>query len=103
MSEEQRKAFIEKVQNDTSPREKLKAASNTDTVVAITKAADFVISADLLNKTVLETDKSVLENAGGGSHFTCQFVTGKNRKEGISNYQSRLHSPSHRSRVMVAF
>ena len=37
MSEEQLKAFIEKVQSDTSLQEKLKAASNPDAAVSIAK------------------------------------------------------------------
>ena len=39
MSEEQLKAFIEKVQGDDSLQEKLKAAANPDAVVSIAKEA----------------------------------------------------------------
>ena len=38
MSEEQLKAFLEKVKADTSLQEKLKAAADNDAVVAIAKA-----------------------------------------------------------------
>ena len=46
MSEEQLKAFIEKVKADTSLHEQLKAAADTDAVLAIAKEAGFMISAD---------------------------------------------------------
>ena len=39
MSEEQLKAFLEKVKSDTTLQEKLKVASDADAVVAIAKAA----------------------------------------------------------------
>ena len=42
MSEEQLKAFLEKVKGDTSLQEKLKAASDADAVVAIAKEAGLV-------------------------------------------------------------
>ena len=48
MSEEQLKAFLEKAKGDTSLQEQLKAAGNADAVVAIAKAAGFVISAEEL-------------------------------------------------------
>ena len=41
MSEEQLKAFLEKVQGDTSLQEKLKAAGDANTVAAIAIQADF--------------------------------------------------------------
>ena len=46
MSEEQLKAFLEKVKGDTSLREKLKAAADADAVLAIAKEAGFMISAE---------------------------------------------------------
>ena len=46
MSEEQLKAFLEKVKSDTSLQEKLKAAADADAVTAIAKEAGFSISAD---------------------------------------------------------
>ena len=52
MSEEQLKAFLEKVKADTSLKEKLKAASDADGVVAIAKEAGFKISAEDLNEKV---------------------------------------------------
>ena len=44
MSEEQLKAFLEKVQGDTRLQEKLKAAADSDAVLAIAKEAGFEIS-----------------------------------------------------------
>ena len=46
MSEEQLKAFLEKVKGDTSLQEKLTASAGFDAVVAIAKEAGFMISAD---------------------------------------------------------
>ena len=76
MSKEQLKAFLEKVQGDTSLQEKLKAAADVDAVVTIAKAAGFVISADpveaqaaevLLSdeKLVLLSDEELKGVAGG--------------------------------------
>ena len=65
MSEEQLKAFLEKVKGDTSLKEKLKAASDADGVVAIAKEAGFSISADDLNNTQSEIEDAELEGAAG--------------------------------------
>ena len=46
MSEEQLKAFIAKLQADTSLQEKLKAAADGDAVVAIAQEAGFSIASD---------------------------------------------------------
>jgi len=46
MSEEQLKAFLEKVKLDTSLQEKLKSVTNADAVVEIAKAAGFAISVE---------------------------------------------------------
>jgi len=67
MSEEQLKAFIEKVQGDDSLQEKLKAAANPDVVVSIAKEAGFSISADDLNKAQQsEISEEELEAVAGG-------------------------------------
>ena len=77
MSEEQLKAFLEKVKGDTSLQEKLKAAGDADAVVAIAKAAGFVISADDLKKAQAEvqilSDEELEGVAGGygGSEELC--------------------------------
>ena len=67
MSEEQLKAFLEKVKADTSLQEKLKAASDADAVVAIAKEAGFSISADDLTKTQSELSEEELEGVAGGA------------------------------------
>ena len=66
MSEEQLKAFLEKVQGDTSLQEKLKAAGDADAVLAIAKEAGFMISADDLTKAQSEISEEELEGVAGG-------------------------------------
>ncbi len=66
MSEEQLKAFLEKVKGDTSLQEKLKAAIDNDAVSAIAKEAGFSISADDLKKAQSEVSDDELEAAAGG-------------------------------------
>ncbi|KZR85647.1 Nitrogen fixation protein of unknown function [Synechococcus sp. MIT S9509] len=67
MSEEQLKAFLEKVKADTSLQEKLKAAADTDAVVSIAKEAGFSISADDLKNAQSEISEEELESAAGGA------------------------------------
>ena len=67
MSEEQLKAFLEKVQSDTSLQEKLKAAANDDAVVAIAQEAGFVVTSDDINNAQSEIEDAELEEAAGGS------------------------------------
>ena len=69
MSEEQLKAFLEKVQSDTSLQEKLKAAANPDAVAAIAKEAGFIISADDLTKAQSELSDEELEGVAGGALY----------------------------------
>ena len=74
MSEEQLKAFLEKVQGDTSLQEKLKA-EDAD-VMAIAKAAGFSLSADDLKNAPSEISDAELESVAGGgqSGSPCQSV-----------------------------
>ena len=69
MSEEQLKAFLEKVKADTSLQEKLKAASDADAVVAIAKEAGFSISADDLKKAQSEISEEELEGVASGQNI----------------------------------
>ena len=69
MSEEQLKAFIEKVQGDDSLQEKLKAAANPDAVVSIAKEAGFSISADDLKNAHSEISDEELEGVANGSSY----------------------------------
>ena len=65
MSEEQLKAFLEKVKADTSLQEMFQAAADADAVVSIAKEAGFSISADDLKKAQ-ELSKEELEGVAGG-------------------------------------
>ena len=67
MSEEQLKAFLEKVKGDTSLQEKLKAAADADAVAAIAKEAGFSISVDDLTKAQSELSDQELESVAGGT------------------------------------
>ena len=72
MSEEQLKAFLEKVQDDTNLQEKLKVAASSDAVVVIAKDAGFEISAENL-KGVFgppEVSDGELEGVAGGTDLT---------------------------------
>ncbi|QNI54392.1 nif11-like leader peptide domain protein [Synechococcus sp. BIOS-E4-1] len=66
MSEEQLKAFLEKVKGDTSLQGKLKAAADSDAVIAIAKEAGFSISAGDLKKAQSELSEEELEGVSGG-------------------------------------
>ena len=67
MSEEQLKAFLEKVKGNSSLQEKLKGAADTNAVTAIAKEAGFSISADDLKNTQSdEISNEELEGAAGG-------------------------------------
>ena len=66
ISEEQLKAFLEKVKADTSLREKLKGAADADTVLAIAKEAGLMSSADDLKSAQSELSEEELEGVAGG-------------------------------------
>ena len=72
MSEEQLKTFLEKVQGDTNLQEKLKAASDSDAVLAIAKEAGFAISTEDLKGHPQDLSQSELESAAGA---TCDILT----------------------------
>ena len=65
MSEEQLKAFLEKVKGDISLQEKLKMAGDADAVVCIAKEAGFSISTDDI-KAQSEISEEELEGVAGG-------------------------------------
>ena len=73
MSEEQLKAFLEAVKADAGLQEKLKAAGDADAVVAIAKAAGFLISAEELQRAQAEISEEELEAVTGGTGF---FIPG---------------------------
>ena len=73
MSEEQLKAFLEKVKADTSLQEKLKAAPNPDAVTAIAKDAGLSISADDLKQAQSEISEEELESVAGTPLFVDNY------------------------------
>ena len=74
MSEEQLKAFLEKVKGDTSLQEKLNGAADADTVVEIAKEAGFSINAEdiqPMKSATVELSDEELESAAGGGGDAC--------------------------------
>ena len=75
MSEEQLRAFMEAVKADAGLQEQLKAAGDADAVVAIAKAAGFLISSEELKRAQAEVSEEELETVSGGtganSWITC--------------------------------
>ena len=72
MSEQQLKAFIAKVQTDTSLQEQLKAEGADP--VAIAKAAGFAISTEDLKANPQDLSQRDLESAAGGAN-SCDILT----------------------------
>ena len=72
MSEEQLKAFLEKVKADTSLQEKLNGDADADTVMEIAKEAGFTISAYDLKNAQSEIEDADLEEAAGGGGETAR-------------------------------
>ena len=66
MSEEQLKAFLEKVKADTTFKEKLNRAADADAVVEIAKEAGFSITAEDMQSSTVELSDEELEGAAGG-------------------------------------
>ena len=69
MSEEQLKAFLEKVKGDTTLQEKLNGAADADAVVEIAKDAGFSITAEdiqSMQSATVELSDEELEGASGG-------------------------------------
>ena len=78
MSEEQLKAFLEKVKADTNIQEKLKAAGSNEAAIDIAKEAGFAITAEdiqSMQSATVELSDEELEDAAGGTGCGC-FVTG---------------------------
>ena len=78
MSQEQVQAFLEKVKDDSSLQEKLKASADANAVAAIAKDAGFSISADDLTKAQSELSEEELEGVAGGG-YTWSIDWGCNR------------------------
>ena len=78
MSEEQLKAFLEKVEIDTELQDKLNGAADSDAVVEIAKEAGFSITAEetvswflSIQSATVELSDAELEGAAGGMGPTC--------------------------------
>ena len=78
MSEEQLKAFLEKVKGDTSLQEKLKSAGSNEAALEIAKEAGFSITEeDIQSMQSVEVSDDELEGAtGGGRDDTCKDSCG---------------------------
>lgn len=77
MSEEQFKAFWEAVKADADLQEKVNGAGDVaDTVVAIAKAAGFVITAEELARAQAEISEDELAGVAGGSINNLGVVLG---------------------------
>ena len=75
MSEEQLKAFLEKVKADTSLREKLKGAADADAALAIAKEAGFAITAeDIQSMQSATTELSDDELEGVAAGIWCSVM-----------------------------
>ena len=81
MSEEQLKAFLEKVKADTSLQEKLNEAADADAVVEIAKEAGFSITAEDMQSSTAELSDEELEEAAGGTGTQWQRTRGWNRRQ----------------------
>jgi len=66
MSEEQLKAFLQLLKADSDLQAELKKAVDVNAVVAIAKAAGFVISAEALMKWQMDLSDEDLESVAGG-------------------------------------
>ena len=72
MSEEQLKAFLEKVKADASLQDKLKAATSPEAAIDIAKKAGFLINSEDIQSMQSETAElsdEDLEGAAGGRKF----------------------------------
>ena len=78
MSEEQLKAFLEKVKADTSLQEKLKAAVSPEAAIEIAEEAGFSITAEdiqSMQSSTVELSVKELDGAAGGrrGEGTCGY------------------------------
>jgi predicted ribosomally synthesized peptide with nif11-like leader len=71
MSEEYLKAFLEAIKADASLQEKLKAASDLDSVVSFANARGFMVSVEDLNNAQLEITEVELDGVAGG---VCDWI-----------------------------
>ena len=70
MSEEQLKAFLEKVKSDTELQEKLKSVTSAEAAIEVAKDSGFSITLEdiqILQSKASEISDQELENASGGT------------------------------------
>ena len=72
MSQEQLKAFLEKVKGDTTLQDKLKAAKSPENVIGIAKEHGHELTAELVKRSVVELSEEELQSVTGG---ICAFNT----------------------------
>ena len=85
MSEEQLKAFLEKIKADTSLQEKLKAAADAEALIAMAKDAGFMISVHDISNAPGLSEKELENVAGGGNERWCddsKIVTATTNPDG---------------------
>ena len=73
MSEEQFKAFLEKVKDDTKLQEKINGTADADAVVEIAKAAGFAITSEdiqSMRSESVELSDEALSDAVGGTLYS---------------------------------
>ena len=83
MSEDQLKAFLEAVKEDSGLQEKLNAAADVDAVVEIAKDAGFIISAEELQRAQEEVSDEELEGVAGGTVLLTVMVVGGGAALGV--------------------
>ena len=77
MSEEQLKAFLEKVKSDTELQEKLRAAASPEAGLEIAKEAGFSITSEdiqTMQSATGEVSDEELEEAAGGTWLFAQLL-----------------------------
>ena len=98
MSEEQLKAFLEKVKSDTELQEKLKAAADIDAVLSIAKEAGFAIASEDIQSMQPqsgEVSDEDLESAAGGFMFTPICPFGPQPMPMVKPVYTSVQSPCH--------
>ena len=93
MSQEQLKAFAEKVASDTELSAKFDAAASTETIIEIAKVAGFSITAEDIQLSLSEMSEEEeeltdddLENAAGGFCWTPGQPLNDNQRQWFLNH-----------------
>ena len=98
MSEEQLKAFLEKVQSDTELQEKLKAAATPEAALEIANEAGFAITAeDIQSMQSATVSDGELEGAAGGGSGLYGCPPASNTQGDCAGCRTRRHDPGCRT------